>query len=320
MRILVAMPVEERHKALLKEAAQKAEFIFCPSAQVTEELAQSVDIIIGNVKPQKIAGTDRLRWMQLNSAGTDGYLEPGVLPEGTLLTNATGAYGLAISEHMLGMVLELKKKLYLYHQNQLAECWKDEGKVTSIFGSVTLVIGLGDIGSEFASRMKALGSYVIGIRRTKAEKPDYVDQLRQMDGLEDCLKRAAVVELSLPGTKETYRLMDTNRLACMKKSAVLINVGRGTAVDTEALCDALEQGRIAGAGLDVTDPEPLPPGHRLWKAPNVVITPHISGLYHLQETHERIVGIAAENLAAFLEGRPMRSLVDRSTGYRAVKQ
>ena len=102
--------------------------------------------------------------MQLNSAGTDGYLEPGVLPEGTLLTNATGAYGLAISEHMLGMVLELKKKLYLYHQNQLAECWKDEGKVTSIFGSVTLVIGLGDIGSEFASRMKALGSYVIGIR------------------------------------------------------------------------------------------------------------------------------------------------------------
>ena len=91
-------------------------------------------------------------------------------------------------------------------------------------------------------------------------------------------------------------------------------------MDTEALCDALEQGRIAGAGLDVTDPEPLPPGHRLWKAPNVVITPHISGLYHLQETHERIVGIAAENLAAFLEGRPMRSLVDRSTGYRAVKQ
>lgn len=142
MRILVAMPVEERHKALLQRAAQTAEFIFCPSAQVTEELAKSAEIIIGNVRPQKIAGTDRLRWMQLNSAGTDGYLEPGILPEGTLLTNATGAYGLAISEHMLGMVLELKKKLYLYYKNQLAECWKDEGKVTSILGSTTLVIGL----------------------------------------------------------------------------------------------------------------------------------------------------------------------------------
>lgn len=277
-----------------------------------------MDIIIGNVSPDKIAGTKQLKWMQLNSAGTDGYLEKGVLPEGAKLTNATGAYGLAISEHMLGMALGLKKKLYLYERNQADGIWKDEGNVTSIWGCTTLVIGMGDIGSEFAVRMKALGSHVIGIRRTKAEKPDFVDELYQLDHLEECLKRADIVAMSLPGTKETNHLMDRERLQKMKTDAILLNVGRGTAVDTEALCDALEQGWIGGAGLDVTDPEPLPPGHRLWKAPNLILTPHVSGQYHLKETHERILRIALENLEAFLKGEPLKNMVDPATGYRAL--
>lgn len=318
MKILVTVPVEEHHKKRLEQAAPQAVFFYRTAGEADRDLVRDMDIIIGNVSPDKIAGTKQLKWMQLNSAGTDGYLAEGVLPEGAKLTNATGAYGLAISEHMLGMALGLKKKLYLYERNQTDGIWKDEGDVTSIWGCTTLVIGMGDIGSEFAVRMKALGSHVIGIRRTKAEKPDFVDELYQLDHLEECLKRADIVAMSLPGTKETNHLMDRERLQKMKTDAILLNVGRGTAVDTEALCDALEQGWIGGAGLDVTDPEPLPPGHRLWKAPNLILTPHVSGQYHLKETHERILRIALENLEAFLKGEPLKNMVDPATGYRAL--
>lgn len=319
MKILVTIPVEERHRKRLEGIAPQAEFFYRSAGEVSRELVHEMDIIMGNVSPRLVAGTKRLQWMQLNSAGTDGYLADGVLPEQAELTNATGAYGLAISEHLLGMALGLKKKLYLYAQNQREGLWRDEGDVTSIWGSTTLVIGLGDIGSAFAVRMKALGSHIIGIRRTQAKKPDFVDEIYQMDHLEECLERADIVAMSLPGTRETTRLMDRERLHKMKKDAILLNVGRGSAVDTEALCDALEQGWIGGAGLDVTDPEPLPAGHRLWNAPNLILTPHVSGQYHLKETHERILGIAAENLEAFLQGKALKNRVDPSTGYRAFQ-
>ena len=318
MKILVTIPTEERHRKMLEAQAPGAEFLYRAAQEVTPELAHEMNIILGNVKPAVLAGTEKLRLLQLNSAGTDGYLADGVLPEKAVLTNATGAYGLAISEHMLGMLLELQKKLHLYMKNQAEEVWKDEGCVRSVYGSVVLVLGLGDIGSEFARRVKALGAYVIGIRRTKAQKPEFVDELYQMDALDECLKRADVAAMSLPGTKETYQIMNRKRLEGMKKGAILLNVGRGNAVETEALCDLLESGYLGGAGLDVTDPEPLPAGHRLWKAPNLVLTPHISGLYHLQETHERILRIAAENLQAFLAGEPLKNVVDWETGYRSV--
>ena len=113
-------------------------------------------------------------------------------------------------------------------------------------------------------------------------------------------------------------MLDRRRLGLMKPGAVLLNVGRGTIVDTEALCDALESGAIAGAGLDVTNPEPLPQGHRLWKIPTAVVTPHISGFYHLKETHTRIVDIFAQNLTRFLKGEPLKNQVDFATGYRKL--
>lgn len=318
MKVLVTIPVEERHKRQLECIAPHATFVYQSAGDTKSELVQEMDIIIGNVGPEKIAGTKNLKWMQLNSAGTDGYLTEGVLPKEAKLTNATGAYGLAISEHMIAMALGLKKKLYLYGKNQEDGIWKDEGPVTSIWNAVTLVLGLGDIGSEFALRMKALGSYVIGIRRTQQQKPDFVDELYQMEHLEECLGRADIVAMSLPGTKETFRIMNRERLRKMKSDAILLNVGRGTAVDTEALCDALEQGWIGGAGLDVTDPEPLPEEHRLWRAPHLILTPHVSGQYHLKETHERILKIAFYNLKAFLNGKEMKNVVDFETGYRRI--
>lgn len=319
-KILVVWPVEDRHKELLERNAPEAVFTYCDKASVTEELVQEATIIIGNVPAKLLEGTKNLKWLQLNSAGADGYTTPGVLPEGAILTNGTGAYGLALSEHMLGMLLCLMKKLYLYAEDQKEHIWGDRGQVTSIYGATTLVVGMGDIGSEFAKRMHALGSHVIGIRRNKAGKPDYLDGLYQMDALDEWLEKADIVTASLPGTKDTYHVFNADAFAKMKKSAFFLNIGRGSAVDALALADALNNGQLAGAGMDVTEPEPLPKDHPLWDAKNVLITPHISGQYHLPETFERVVRIAAENLAAFRDGKELRNQVDFATGYRKFKE
>ena len=181
-----------------------------------------------------------------------------------------------------------------------------------------LVLGMGDIGGEFGRRVKALGAHVIGVRRTDTRCPDYADEVHLTADLDRLLPLADVVAVTLPGTKETAGLLDRRRIGLMKPGAVVLNVGRGIVIDTEALCDALESGHLGGAGLDVTDPEPLPPDHRLWDIPNAVITPHISGFYHLPETLERIIQISASNLKAFAEGKPLRNIIDFSTGYRKL--
>lgn len=316
MRILVVIPLNDKEKEKLQSKMPEAEYIFISTKEITDELVKSADIIIGNVPPKYIKGSKKLKWLQLNSAGTDGYCEADVIPEGAYLTNATGAYGLAISEHMLGLVLEIKKKLNLYYRNQMEHIWKDEGNVTSIEGSTTLVVGLGDIGGDFARKMKALGSYTIGIKRTKGEKPEYIDELYTMEDLDALLPKADIVALSLPGTKDTYHLFNRDKFNLMKKDAIIINVGRGNCICTDDLCDALENGIISGAGLDVTEPEPLPSEHRLWDVPGVIITPHISGFFHLPETLRRIVNISIENLEHFKKQEPLKNIVDFKTGYR----
>lgn len=316
--ILVVIPVEDRHKRYLEGIGQSCQFEYVSPGSVTEEQVRAADIIIGNVSPAMLKEAENLKWIQLNSAGSDNYCKPGILKPGALLTNATGAYGLAISEYMVGMSFMLQNKLYQYYQNQMGHQWKDMGKVTSVYGSTTLVVGLGDIGGEYAARMKALGSYTIGVKRTPGKKPEYLDELYTTEQLDELLPRADFVSLSLPNTPNTCHIMDERRLRLMKPGAYLLNVGRGNAIDGDALCKVLHEGHLGGCGVDVTDPEPLPADHPLWNAPRMVITPHISGQYHLQETFERIVKIAGRNLERFLSGQEeqMENLVDFETGYR----
>ncbi|MGI6707381.1 MAG: D-2-hydroxyacid dehydrogenase [Clostridia bacterium] len=313
--ILVLIPMEDHHKAILEEKAPSARFIYSNPKEVDASQVQNANVIIGNPPIDMLEGSSRLEWLQLQSAGVGGYIKEGVLPKDAILTNASGAYGLAISEYMLGVLLQLYKKLHLYRDQQAEAEWSYLGPVKSIYNSVALIVGLGDIGGEFAKRLKALGAYAIGIRRTNTQKPDYLDELYLMDKLEDLLPRADIIALSLPETPLTTGVINRRNLELMKRDAVLINVGRGTAIDTDALCDALEKERILGAALDVTDPEPLPKDHRLWRMKNVVITPHVSGGFSLAETHNRIVGISAHNLEAFLKGEPMENVVDFSAGY-----
>lgn len=330
-RALVTIPTGERHRNLLQQAAPGWEFRFrgtdtlvcapqeaLPGQPVTQEDVDWAQVILGNVPAAMLHGSPALEWLQTNSAGVEAYIQPGVLAGDTLLTNATGAYGLAIAEHMLGMLLELFKKLELYRDAQKSGAWQSQGAVKAVYGSTVLVLGMGDIGGEFAARCKALGAKVIGVRRSPRPCPEYADEVHLLEDLDSLLPQADVVVITLPGTDATRGLMSRERLAKMKEGAVLLNVGRGFIVDTEALCDALERGHLSGAGVDVTDPEPLPPTHRLWNIPTAVVTPHISGFYHLRETHERIVGIFLENLRHFQAGEPLRNLVDFATGYRKL--
>lgn len=316
--VTVLIPTQERHRRLLEASAPDFSFHYSSPEAVTQEELDHTDILIGNPPQGMLHGSPRLQWLQCNSAGVEPFLQPGVLHSKTLLTNATGAYGLAISEHMLGMLLEIFKKLHLYRDAQHQHQWQSLGQVRSIEGSTVLVLGMGDIGGEFARRVKALGAYVIGVRRTDARCPDYADEIHLTADLDQLLPLADVVAISLPGTRETAGLLDRRRIALMKEGAVVLNVGRGSIIDTEALCDALESGHLGGAGLDVTDPEPLPVEHRLWNIPNAVVTPHISGFYHLPETLERIIKISAANLKTYVQGAPLKNLVDFSTGYRKL--
>ncbi len=316
--ILVTLPLTDAQKQALAAQAPGCAFTYLPVPKLTREQVQAAQIILGNVPPALLKGSPSLEWLQLNSAGAKDFVAPGVLPAGAILTNATGAYGLAISEHLLGMLLTIQKKLYLYRDNQHQGLWHDEGSVTSIAGSTVLIVGLGDIGGQFARKVKALGAYTIGVKRHASAKPDYLDELYTMEQLDDLLPRADIVSLSLPDTPETFHLFDRERLSRLQQSAIVLNIGRGSVFETEALCDCLASGHLAGVGLDVTDPEPLPAGHRLWSIRNAVITPHVSGGYHLPATLLNIVRIATTNLGHFMRGEfaAMESPVDFQTGYR----
>ena len=320
-QILVCLPLREEQKRAMQQAAPEAEFRFTVPADVTAEDVRWADAVLGNVPVELIRQNDRLEWFQSNAAGPDAYLAPGVLPERCVVTNATGAYGLAISEWMLGMWLGLQKDLFLYRDRQNRSEWAPTGhSVRGVYGSRVLCVGMGDIGSNFARRAHALGAEVVGVRRTvhpDTPCPDYCLRVVAQSQLDEELPEADLIALSLPGTPETNKLFNAERFARCKDGAILINVGRGTTVDSDALVEALRSGKIFGAGLDVTDPEPLPADHPLWGEPGAIITPHNSGKFSLSKTLDNIVDIFIHNLKRYAEGLPLDNQVNRTTRYAA---
>lgn len=309
------LPFEAPYREALKQLAPDFDYYFSEDGPIPDEAWENAVIIMGSPTPAQLQKCQKLRWLQLGTAGADTYCRPGVLSESVMLTNATGSYGHAISEYMVGATLLVMKKFHLYRDNQSAGAWLDRGIVKSISSSKVLMVGMGDIGSEYAKKIHALGASVTGITRTPHEVPEYAEKMGLLADLDDLLPEYDVVAMALPNSAETAGLMGTRRLSLMKEGAILVNVGRGSAVDTEALCDALESGHLMGAVLDVTDPEPLPADHRLWHIPGAVITPHVSGGYHMRETYENIMAICRENLEKFLAGGELGHQVDRATGY-----
>lgn len=312
-RILVTLPLDDRQRRRLADAAPGAAFRHVPQASLVPEDVADAEVIIGGAPVALLKGARALKWLQLGSAGYDGYWGVGALPPGVLLTCAIGAYGPSVAEHAFAMMLSLMKRLPLYRDNQRNRAWLDEGTVQGLYGKTFLIVGFGDIGRYFARMARPFGGTVLAVRQTAKPSP-LADEVHPAERLDELLPRADVVLLSLPGTPGTKGMMDARRIGLMKPGAILLNVGRGTAVDADALCDAVLAGRLFGAGLDVTDPEPLPGGHRLWEVPGILLTPHVAGGFHMPVTLERIVEICAENLARYRRGEALRNLIDTETG------
>ena len=265
MKILITVPFTQKQKERLQAQMPGADYTYTTRIKATDDQIREADIILGNLPVGRLSQAAHLKWLQLNSSGADAYAAEGALAPEVILTNATGAYGLAISEHLLAATFFLKKKLGRYYINQKNREWKDEGQVTAIAGSRTLVLGLGSIGGDYARKMALLGSRVIGIRRTKAACPDYLEEIGTFEDIDRFLPEADIVAMALPNTPQTYHIMNEERLSGMKRGSILLNVGRGTAIDQDALVKVLRNGPLAGASIDVTDPEPLPEDHPLWR-------------------------------------------------------
>ena len=320
-KVLVVLPIEEKHHTLVEEGVEGCEFNYVNQDEVTEEQIAEADIILGNVHPpRKINGSEKLKFLALESAGADAFIKPGLLAPGTVMTNATGVYSKPVAEHGLAMTLSLMKNLPLCRDFQAEGRWygvyQGEMPVSSPEGAVVLVIGLGDIGLYYAKLMKALGAYIIGVKRRPSECPECVDELYTTDKLDEVIGRADVIFSVLPGTKATYHMFDKEFFSKMKKDAMFINCGRGSSVDIDALCDVLDAGQIRCAGCDVFEVEPLPQDHRAWKNKKLLITPHRAGFYDLPGTLEALCRLSNKNLKAWLSGGELTNVVDFETGYK----
>ncbi len=268
--------------------------------------------------PEFLARAKNLVWVQAMSAGVDGLIknEPLVTNDRIVLTNHRGVHGPAIADHAMSLLLSLTRDLRYHTENQAQKKWgRGDSELTPVAldGRTMLVVGIGGIGSEIAKRAKAFGMEVWATRRSEAPKPDYVDRVELSPKLLELLPSADVVAIAVPLTAETQGLFGKEAFAAMKEGAYLINIARGPIVVQDELIAALKSGKLAGAGLDVTDPEPLPSGSSLWDFRNVIITPHVAG--HAEVTQERRWTLLRENLRRFAAGEPLYNVVDKQAGY-----
>lgn len=317
--ILNMLPLTQEERQAFLDIAPGIEQLFfpltpqgCPKGHRDPELLARITVILGfpNPRAEALKAAVNLKWLQAWSAGVDPFLVPGILRDGAMLTNAVGAYGQSVSEHMLSMLLSLCKLLPQYRDARYQDSWLDLGPTKSLMGATVLVLGTGDLGSTFAGMCKALGAHTVGLKRTVGDPIPGFDQLSTLSQLDEWLPQADVVTLMLPHTPETIHIMNAHTLSLMKEDAILLSAGRGTAVDQDALVACLNTGKLWGVGLDVTDPEPLPGNHPLRDIDRVLITPHVAGgLFRLEITARQMAAIAQENLRRYLAGQPLKNRV-----------
>ena len=228
----VAFDTPER-RVRIDASAQKLGFEvrWVENGKVTAEDVQDCEIFFGMLPPELLRQAKSLKWLQCSFAGVDRYADQAQYAENIAITNASGAYGITISEHMVVTLLMLMRRMPEYHEMQKKREWYCVGQIKSVMNSVITVVGVGDIGSNFAKRVLPMGAFVRGVRRTEGPKPDFVDEIYTVDRLDEAITGADVVALCLPGTGETRRLFDRERMLKMKPGAILMNVGRGNAVD-----------------------------------------------------------------------------------------
>ena len=257
----------------------------------------------------------RLRWVQVGSAGVEAYVSvPELRDSPVVLTNAQIIQGPEIADHAFALLLSLTRDIKHFGE-RMGKGWERRSRLPMIelTGRTALVIGLGGIGTQVAQRAAAFGMRVLAVDLVDVPMHRDVAYVGKPDELDALLPEADVVFSCVPRTPRSEKMLGERQFEAMKKGAYVINVSRGAIVDTGALVAALRSGRLAGAGLDVTDPEPLPDDHPLWTMPNVVITPHVAG--QSDRIGERRLKLFRDNVERFVTGRPLRNVVDKTLGY-----
>jgi len=322
-RIVVLLPDDQlatSPNALeqLQEVSNNVELVPVRSREALPTSLNGADALLGVCTPEVLTAGQQLRWIQTYSAGVDRCVGSAELKgKDLLLTNMQRVHGPAIAEHVLATLLSLARGLPEYQKLQVQAIWgnthQGNSNAIEIKGKTMLIVGLGGIGTEIAKRAHALGMRVIATRNSRREGPVYVDYVGLSDELPELSKQADVVVNATPLTPSTKGLFDAAIFKAMRPSAYFINIGRGQSVVTDDLIRALKNGDIAAAGLDVTDPEPLPKHSELWRLPNVVITPHISA--RSDQRMRRVWMLVRENVRRYVRGERMLNVVDIQRGY-----
>ena len=282
-----------------------------------ERLAVEVadaDAILGTISPKLLAAGKKLRWVQIYSAGVERYLTPELRASPVVVTNCKIIQGPNIADHAFALLLTLTRGLNRALAAQAREEWtRGQYRMIELPGKTAVIIGLGGIGMQIAQRASGFGMRVIGVDPKDIPYTPLVAKVVPPDRLDSVLPEADVVFVAAPLTPESQGMMGPRQFELTKKGSYFIAVSRGKLYSTEALVKALDSQHLAGAGLDVTDPEPLPKGHPLWKFPNVLITPHVAG--QSDRVQERRMALLKENLRRFAAGEPLVNVVDKQKGY-----
>lgn len=310
----------DAHRSQIEKAAGAAGFVphFFTLDQFEEAKAcvQHCEVLYAHSPELLRAAPATLKWYCCSFAGVDPYCkDPSLFANPDCLLTNSNVYGVTIAEHVVMVTLMLLRRMPEYEEIIRNHGWNNQLPIRSIRDNEFTILGTGNIGVNVAERVRGMGAArVIGLSRSgKAQAAfDHVYPISQLD---EVLPTAKILVMALPGTAETMHILSRERIALLPEDAYVINVGRGTAIDQEALMEALNGGKLAGAALDVMDPEPLPRDHPLWTTKNLILTPHVSGNMTLGYTCDINVEMFCADLANYAAGRPLNGLVDRTRGY-----
>lgn len=316
--VVINTLLKEIHKEKIRKAADKAggDLLFVESEEEIPSSWEDCDIIygfgMGNAKKNR-----NLKWLSVPSAGVDYLMKPGVFAnEECLVTNSSGAYGVTIAEHIICVSLMVMRRLDYSYRESLKGNWSLPQPQKSLKDCRIVVLGTGDIGSCFARRAKAFEPRsIVGVSRSGISSDPAYDSVKKVSELDSLLPETDLLVMSLPDTPETRDILSRRRIALLPEGAFVVNVGRGSAIDEDALCESLESGRLGGAALDVFKTEPLPADSKMWNTKNLLITPHVAGNLTLEHTLNVNVDLFCENLVRYGKGLPLNNLIDRNKGY-----
>lgn len=308
------------HKAQIQETAETLGFVphFFTLDQFEEARAclQDCEVLYAHSPDLLRTAPASLKWYCCSFAGVDPYCkDPAIFANPDCILTNSNVYGVTIAEHVVMVTLMLLRRMPEYEEVVRNHSWSNQLPIRSIRDNEFTILGTGNIGINVAERMRGMGAAkIIGLSRSGKPHPAF-DEVHPIADLDRVLPDTKILVMALPGTAETVHILNRERIALLPRDAYVINVGRGTAIDQEPLMEALNEGRIAGAALDVMDPEPLPHDHSLWTTKNLILTPHVSGNMTLGYTCDTNVKMFCEDLRNYAVGRPLNGFVDRTKGY-----